>query len=1203
MPLPLDRSSYEQPVGPPEEEYASYPEQFLRGLGHGATLGFWQPFSGTGKGGLVETAGNIAGSGLSFIPVARGVGAGVGALGALAPKLLRPGIEAGQAVANMAKTGRQIGPSLSGLGSALAIGGAVPLHSELMGLSDETTPPPLRERLLTTALGAGLGALGGKMLNTQATREAASTAAKAAASGLTSMGTYTSREAAAAVAEQIKTVESKLAGGGSPKDIKQWQKDLIDLRDKHDMFVRSGGIETPPSTLDNQFGGGVTDPRPSSWNDWLDSARSVKDTGLPNSSPYPRAFEPEGLWRPPTVPKAPFEGSTADVSSFLPKEAAAPVDESFAGWQKAQITRKPWEAQQPVGEWMKENLPAEFLHGGEYAAHLGEGIRVPEGPETYTEWLKRQIQWVPTRLRAEATPLGIDETSLHTGIQLSNRGTRMSDAVTDVVNAVQGTGVPPGDVLHTPMSGGSGDPNNWPSGRQILAPGFGNTLRSAMIWADKNIGRWTQIAPLRAMLMGIPGAENIPDAMALASIRIKSMRQNLLEQIPGALNWDKPTADTMRKLFTNFAGKPPEEFYAAVAKDAPAAMEGAQQLRPIMEGIWNRYVADGVLEKEQRVLNYFPLVRERLEVQTTGIQMVERGQGYMPKSLDNILAGLDPQFAKTRRYTGAEDYAINVPIKDVLSLYMTQFARHSVIHDMAPELGEMLAAVPNNYKNQIRDHTNYWLGRDTPDISNFNKYMRDYNFIRTIGFNVLSPIVNRMQMINTWAVVSPESFFQGVRDMKDPAKLEFLRSKGLEYLLSPKPNLLEDAMWDVSQPELGSTLWRKTKDWSGRMFQSSEKPNRIHALMAGMREAEKKGMTNPDEAFKYAWSVMTQTQFDLGDQAANLPAAFRSAPGRLIGQFQTFKLNQLHFMGRLLDQAREGAMTGDPAKMLDGFTPFIKFWAPAVLMAGGAGMIPGDWGEDTVTRAILGKAVHIPGLMELMFGVALPSAGLGVGMVDAGDLNSFISFFPGPTAGLIQGLVGAASGIDVGHGLDLSRVGRELSTEERSRLIVSSLPGGVQANRVLGMLRLLQNDGKYQRALDFGEFVGLEKPMGPLISDKALSLEQTLLSSMGLQTHERQQQFKELHRLTEIQDDRRRVLAMAAQLQAAGKGDEAMDAINVYNRKWGDVPHAQVSGPTLQALKSAVKAQTLPPELRRKLPKEMRGIESELTPPALLSYD
>ena len=50
----------------------------------------------------------------------------------------------------------------------------------------------------------------------------------------------------------------------------------------------------------------------------------------------------------------------------------------------------------------------------------------------------------------------------------------------------------------------------------------------------------------------------------------------------------------------------------------------------------------------------------------------------------------------------------------------------------------------------------------------------------------ISSIVNRMQMINTWSVVSPSSFFQGIKDMKDPAKLEFLRSKGLDYLRDMK---------------------------------------------------------------------------------------------------------------------------------------------------------------------------------------------------------------------------------------------------------------------------------------------------------------------------------------------------------------------------------------------------------------------------------
>src|SRR5258706_7613510 len=93
-----DQPSYGELV---DQKYAPYHKQFLRGLAHGSTFGLWEPFKDEGKGGLAETAGNIAGAGLSFIPVARGVGAGVGALGAVAPKLLGQGVEAGQAIANM----------------------------------------------------------------------------------------------------------------------------------------------------------------------------------------------------------------------------------------------------------------------------------------------------------------------------------------------------------------------------------------------------------------------------------------------------------------------------------------------------------------------------------------------------------------------------------------------------------------------------------------------------------------------------------------------------------------------------------------------------------------------------------------------------------------------------------------------------------------------------------------------------------------------------------------------------------------------------------------------------------------------------------------------------------------------------------------------------------------------------------------------
>ena len=91
-------------------------------------------------------------------------------------------------------------------------------------------------------------------------------------------------------------------------------------------------------------------------------------------------------------------------------------------------------------------------------------------------------------------------------------------------------------------------------------------------------------------------------------------------------------------------------------------------------------------------------------------------------------------------------------------------------------------------------------------------------------------------------------------------------------------------------------------------------------------------------------------------------------------------------------------------------------------------------------------------------------------------------FLPGPSVGHAQALIGTALGIDAGHGVDLTQVGRELSRQERAQLLVQQLPGGLQLNRIFNALRLIQNNGEFRRGMDFSEALGLKMATGDLLA-------------------------------------------------------------------------------------------------------------------------
>lgn len=147
-------------VTPPAE--AGYGTQVARGLISGATFGALHPYANAGPGGLPEGLSYLAGAGLGFIPLARGAGMGVAALGKLAPRLLAEGVPAAQAVSRLA-TGLRPWESLSGSGRLLAMGGAGAAATELPEAFGSEPRTPL-QRLGGAALGFGLGAAGEGLL-------------------------------------------------------------------------------------------------------------------------------------------------------------------------------------------------------------------------------------------------------------------------------------------------------------------------------------------------------------------------------------------------------------------------------------------------------------------------------------------------------------------------------------------------------------------------------------------------------------------------------------------------------------------------------------------------------------------------------------------------------------------------------------------------------------------------------------------------------------------------------------------------------------------------------------------------------------------------------------------------------------------------------------------------------------------------------
>ena len=690
--------------------------------------------------------------------------------------------------------------------------------------------------------------------------------------------------------------------------------------------------------------------------------------------------------------------------------------------------------------------------------------------------------------------------------------------------------------------------------------------------------------------------EDLPRRLYQAELERADLRRVADEQIPAVLRWTPATKEQVKELSYRFMNDP-DGFNQAVGQGIPEARAGIQQLQGLMERIRQYYVEVGILRPDQRFPVYFPVVRDTLEVQGERAILVEGG-GYWPMLIQNRLGRVAPVFARARRVTDPELMPRQVSFDDALSLYLDQYARVRSIRNLRPDLEQILAQAPlePSLQRYAADHLNFWMGVPgaAKRMSEWNQGIRDVQFFRTIGWGVLSPVVNTLQRLNTLALVHPRSFAQAFADVRDPARLALVEQSvfGRSLLRGTAREFLEKLGIEepVGTGELPRIL-RSLAEKSGRMFSASEKGNRLHALMSGLREAERRGIQDVPGQLRFAELVLKDSQFI--HTPADMVPLFRGPMGRVLGQFQTFRINQFRFMLRLLDEAQQGVRTGEFSRTL----PFLKYFGASGVLGGGSAVLFGDPGEELATRHILGRAAHVPGLIETLFGVSL-SHQLGLGAVGIEDLQSFLFYLPGPTVGMAQALLGATTGLSFGRGLQVGDAGRELEFDERLRLMLQSAPapGALQANRAVQMLRLIQTNGEFREALDIPEALGLRPASGDLLAEKAATTLQILGAFVGTPSADRERERRKLFLERGVERDWGRTAGRAGTLLVSGRPEAAQREVEKFYRRYQD---SGITPPAIspQTIRAAMRRQMLPPGARQRLPAFLQGSElAEETP-------
>ena len=1095
--------------------------QLGRGLVSGLTFGLAEPWKEAGEGGIPETLAHLAGLGVGFIPVMRGAGAAVGAAGRLFPSVLAEGVAPAQAVSRMLAGARPF-QALTPPGKMAAMGLAGASATAVPDLWAET-PRTGWELAGQAGLGALLGA-GGEALLARFARGAAP-AATVAARPLTQAQIYGS--GIARIQGKISELERQLVGTSDPEVQGLLRKKVQEARE----------IETYLTRLQGE-------------------APTVGPT-----APTGPTFGGEGrLQMPETIPPP----RLADLSQKM-------ATGSLAG-----------EVVPPARtSWMQERLTAEARRpfeptAGETAERAVRNIQGAQGPR-FTPPPLEAIEAFPTypgdamaQATAAARALRLeppDPISMENLGRLFREGGRLPPGARAVARAAEGS---PFDDGHLPpISGGAGGGGGRiPPGalQPLRATGWAQSLPVRLLGRDREGGGINlRILPPSWVYGGTP-LEDLPVVFADGEALARTTMDRLRERLSLVAQWDRSTKETIKRLYAQHS-QSTEAFEAAVVREAPLALPGIRQLQALMEEMRVTYVVDGVLRPEQRFTNYFPIVRDVQEAMGQRTLQIEKGSGYFPVTLLNRLPRRNVPFAEPRRIDSEVFYPRKVSFDDSLTLYLQQYARHIATRQIEPEVNRLLAQAPGELVTYAQDHVNTWLG--VPGFarraSALGQGVRSLQFARTIGASVLSPLVNTFQRLNTFALVRPSAFFGAIEDLRDPAKRTLLQYAHLEDL--------EKAGGEAMLLGEGatSTLQRWNQKFFGRMFSAAERGNRLHTFFAGLREAQARGIEDLDAQIRFANKLMADTQF-IHSPADAIPL-FRGDLGRTLGQFQTFRINQARFMLRLAEEA----VKGNPL-------PFIKFFGPSVAFAGSGAMLIGDLADERLTRQALGKAMTVPGLSELLWGVSLSNQ-LGLGAVNLEDLRSFAALLPGPTVGYVQGLLGVSLGLSAGRGFDLGPVGRQLSFDERVRLATQLVPGGIQLNRVFQALRLAQTRGEYREALDWGESIGLAPPSGDLLSQKTLDTQQILMAAAGLYPAQRLREMERLTTQTQTKRALNTAMEQAGTYLAAGRYGDATRVLDRFNRKYG----TQVTSVTPATYQAALRRRVLPPGLRVRPPALLAG--------------
>jgi hypothetical protein len=616
------------------------------------------------------------------------------------------------------------------------------------------------------------------------------------------------------------------------------------------------------------------------------------------------------------------------------------------------------------------------------------------------------------------------------------------------------------------------------------------------------------------------------------------------------------------------------------------------------------------MDHGMRVTDYFPRIRQKAMVDVSK-KIVLEGDEYFPAPTQLSLTNkIKPWMERSRK--------IDVPANDLGLDPLVKYAdaaAHKIamtggydprtqkkIAGFLDEAAKHLGDVPDDKAEYFGKYINRVIGAEKPLVSPETAQAINagtkYNFLRTIGGNVMSPIQNLTQGMLDLASTGSRAYISGIKDA-----VESFRNPNseLKKLLD-----LSGVIGDFNKADLDAIhkmtqgTFDKIVDKSGTLFKGAENVNRAVSFFSGVNQAKMMGAKTMEELLEAGRYNVTRNHFGMGP-AFGSEAMSQFGARRLGTQFKSFTVNYGKRLGQMLKEDMSNAATvwqNEGASLLnkiktEGFaaaksspeyyqfmakmpTQSIKYWGLGAGLFGSDAMTMGL--DKVIGEHVLGdkNALNVKG--------ALPAMGfymgnmIGLGVIPAEDFRNMMFFLPGPAASMVADAASVVASAITGQNWDFSpaqagramtgqgtwpKTSEEVDFPSQASKVVRSLPAGVQIDRTLSAIRNYRNqDQDYTRQPEtVGQYIGFEpmtegnralrKPEGFLGGEPSPATE-AVRSFSGIQGPKAAKESKTNREIGSLEDAAKDIQFRASKhIAATGDVEAGQAMIEKFNKKYG----------------------------------------------------